>query len=312
MPPSADPAREPTSATDAGALGREPFVVTCADGWVLRGELVSAPAPRAVALVGHAMMVDRRTLDRPRGRGLVSTLAARGIACVWPDLRGHGASGPRAGEGGDWGYDDLVEHDVAALAAFARARFPSLPLAAVGHSLFAHVALAHVARHPESPIDGLALLACNVANPEWARRPLERWAKRALMELAALGIGLVGRVPARRLGLGSDDEPAGYVRDFLTAARRGRWLARDGFDYYGALATMTRPVLAVIAAGDRLMAPEADARGLVAPVPRAEVRVVGRASGLPFDPGHMGLVLDERARPAWEEIADFILALPPR
>jgi len=278
------------------------------------------PARRAGGAAGPA----RRGSRRPRHDGRPphprparaaaawwSTLAARGIACVWLDLRGHGQSGPRAGDGGDWGYDDLVEYDVAALAAFARARFPSLPLAAVGHSLFAHVALAHVARHPDSPIDGLALLACNVANPEWARRPLQRWAKRALLELAALGIGLVGRVPARRLGLGSDDEPAGYVRDFLTAARRGRWLARDGFDYYGALPAMTRPVLAIIAAGDRLMAPEVDARGLVAPLPRAEVRVVGRASGLPFDPGHMGLVLDERARPAWAEVADFILALPP-
>src|SRR5690349_3080658 len=96
---------------------REPFAVACADGWVLHGEVVVGAPPVAVAVVSHAMMVDRRTLDRPRGRGLVSSLAAGGIACVVADLRGHGNSGPRAGEGGDWSYDDLVELDVPTLVA---------------------------------------------------------------------------------------------------------------------------------------------------------------------------------------------------
>jgi hypothetical protein len=64
--------------------------------------------------------------------------------------------------------------------------------------------------------------------------------------------------------------------------------------------------LALVGAADRFMAPAADVRGLVAPVPQAQVRVVGRATGLDFDPDHMGLVLDRRARPAWEQLAQFI------
>jgi oxygen-independent coproporphyrinogen-3 oxidase len=290
---------------------REPFTVVCADGWRLRGDLVSGPSPRAVAIVSHAMLVDRRTLDRPRGRGLVSQLAARGVACVWADLRGHGNSGPRADEGGDWGYDDLVEGDVPALVGWARARFPSLPLACVGHSLFGHVALAHVARHPDVAVDGLALLACNAPNPDWTRRPLTYALKRSLLELAALMVRLRGRLPARRLGLGSDDEPAGYSRDFVRNTRAAAWRARDGFSYFDALPSVTRPLLAMAGAGDGFMAPAADVRGLVAAVPRLDFRVVGRCSGLAFDPDHMGIVLDERARPAWDQLADFILALPP-
>jgi len=43
---------------------RTPFQVACADGWVLAGEIVVDAPPIAVAVVGHAMMVDRRTLDR--------------------------------------------------------------------------------------------------------------------------------------------------------------------------------------------------------------------------------------------------------
>lgn len=284
-------------------------MIACADGWTLDADVLSPAAPLAVAVVGHAMMVDRRTLDRPRGRGLVSQLVARGVACVVADLRGHGKSGPRAEAGGDWGYDDLVENDVPALVAFARARFPGLPLACVGHSLFGHVALAHVARHPEAPVDGLVLLACNVANPSWAARPLQRLKKGAFIELMGAITRVYGRLPARRLGYGSDDEARGYVHDFVRAWRLGDWRARDGFGYWQALPSVRRPLLALVGAADTLYAPPDDARALATRVPGAEFHVVGRASGLPFDPDHMGLLLDERARPAWDQAAEFIRRL---
>jgi predicted alpha/beta hydrolase len=289
---------------------REPFEVVCDDGWTLRGEVVVGAPPVAVAVVGHAMMVDRRTLDKPRGHGFVSQLAARGIACVVADLRGHGRSGPSAAEPGvDWTYDELIEQDATALIGWTRARFAGLPLACVGHSLFAHVALGHVLRHPAADVAGLVLLACSVPNPDWKRRPIDYAAKRALIELMGVTTRVAGRLPVRRLGLGSDDEAAGYVRDFVRNARDGRWRARDGFDYFAALPSLKQPLLAMVGAGDRLLSPPADARGFVADVAHADFRVVGKASGLPFDPGHMGLVLDERARPAWDEVADFILRL---
>ncbi len=291
---------------------RQPFSIACADGWVLRGEVVVGAPPVAAAVVGHAMMVDRRTLDRPRGRGLVSCLAARGVACVVADLRGHGKSGPRAGEGGDWSYDDLVEHDVPALLAFARSRFAGLPLACVGHSLFGHVSLAHVARHADADVDGLALLAVNVANPSWRAHTIDGVRRRAGVELMGLLTRAFGRLPARRLRYGSDDEAAGYVRDFVRNGRRRRWLARDGFDYWEALAGIDRPLLALVGAGDRFMSPPIAARAVAERVPGARFLVVGRRSGLPVDPDHMGLVLDERARPAWDQTADFIRSLPAR
>jgi predicted alpha/beta hydrolase len=285
----------------------EPFEVVCADGWRLRGEItVGDLPPVAVAIVGHAMMVDRRTLDRPAGRGLVSHLAERGIAVVWADLRGHGQSGPRPEEGGDWTYGDLVEQDLPALMRVARERFPSLPLCAVGHSLFGHVALAHLARHPEAPIAALGLLACNVAHPEWRARPFECAQKGALIELMGLVTRAVGHLPVRRLRLGNNDESRGYVADFVRCWRAGDWCARDGFSYWQALPSVRQPVLALVGARDRFMAPAADVRGLVSRVPRAEVRVVGRSTGLAFDPAHMSLLLDERARPAWDELAQFL------
>jgi pimeloyl-ACP methyl ester carboxylesterase len=119
----------------------------------------------------------------------------------------------------------------------------------------------------------------------------------------------VGRLPVRRLRYGSDDEAAGYVRDFVRNGRAHRWRARDGFDYWENLTGIEPPLLAMVGAGDRFMSPPADARAVAERVPGAQFRVVGRQSGLPFDPDHMGLVLDERARPAWDQAADFIRSI---
>jgi predicted alpha/beta hydrolase len=259
-----------------------------------------------VAIVGHAMFVDRRTLDRPSGQGLVTTLAHRSIAVLWPDLRGHGLSGPRAEDGGNWGYDDLVEFDVPALVNAARSRLPGLPVFAVGHSLFGHVALAHATRYPTVPLDGIAMISCNMCNPEWHRRPLS-WLKKGVLIQILTGIGvLVGRFPARRFRIGSNDEALGYVQDFARFWRIGDWRARDGFSYHEALSSIRIPIRAWVGAGDHLMSPPDDARGLIAPVPGARLEVIGRNSGLPFDPGHMAMVLDRRVRPMWEDVASFI------
>jgi predicted alpha/beta hydrolase len=257
------------------------------------------------------MLVDRRTLDRPAGKGLVTTLARYGIAVLWADLRGHGQSGPRAQDGGDWGYDDLVEFDVPALVEAAASRFPQLPVVAVGHSLFSHVALAHTARHSAIPLDGLALISCNMYNPAWGHHPLSWLAKGVLIELLT-GIGrLAGRFPARRLRIGSNDEALGYVRDFARFWRIRDWQARDGFSYHAALPDVRIPVRAWVGAGDRLMSTPTDARGMVVPIVGARLEVVGRNTGLPFDPGHMDMVLDERMRPVWEEVATFVCSVPP-
>ncbi len=285
---------------------RQPFETSCEDGWRLRGEWVVPASPRAVAIVGHAMLADRLTLDRPSGQGLVTTLARRSIAVLWPDLRGHGLSGPRAEDGGSWSYDDLVDLDVPALVNAARGRFPGLPAFAVGHSLFGHVALAHAARYPAVPLAGIAMISCNMCNPEW-RRSVPRWAaKGALLELARGIAALAGRLPARRLRVGSNDEPRGYVQDLARHWRTGDWRARDGFSYGAALSRVRVPIRAWVGAGDRLLSPPAEARGLLSPVPGARLEVVGRSTGLPFDPGHMAMVLDDRVRPVWEDVAAFV------
>jgi predicted alpha/beta hydrolase len=276
----------------------EAIQLPAADGFVLRGEIVAPEAPRAVCVTGHAMMVDRRTLRR-----VVTHLADRGLAVVWPDLRGHGESVAH-----DWCYDDLVA-DVPHLLAFTRERFPGLRLGALGHSLFAHVTLAHLGRHPDEPLDALVTFACNTANPTWRRRPLLLAARRAGIFLGQGIAHAFGRMPVRRLGIGSADESIAYSDDMARGARSVDWHARDGWSYFEALARVRTPLFAISSMGDRFYAPPADVIDFARNVPGARVLTVGKMGGLSFDPGHMSIVLDERARPVWDLAADFLLGV---
>jgi len=241
----------------------------------------------------------------------------RGWRVVAFDFRGHGdsraaaARRPAAGRAAadDYGYDDLVALDLPAVCAFARARAGrKLPVVVVGHSLGGHAALA---------AQGTGAMAVDAvvafASSPWVRAfepsPVRWWAKRAQLAGVLALARRVGRLPARLLRLGSDDEPLRLVEDFARFARIG-WASADGrVDYLASLARVGVPVLQVVSEGDRRDCPPAcGARTAAHCGPRAEVvRVSRRDDGGP-PPGHMGLVTSGRVRGAWERVEGWMRA----
>lgn len=285
--------------------------VPAPDGWVLDVlDLEPAGPARGVVVAGHAMMVDRRTF-RPGKPGLARALVDAGLRVLLPDLRGHGRSGPTPRAGADWTYDQIVG-DTGVLVAHARALAPGLPVALLGHSLFAHTSLAWLGQHPDAPVAAHVALAMDV----WLRAcepSRARWlAKRAAMTGAAAITRLAGRFPATSLGVGSMDESAGYWADITRGVRSGVWRARDGADYHAGLARVRCPVLHVVSAGDRLFASPAAALNLTAAVPRRTAWVLGSDPAFAgLRPDHMGL-LTGASEPLWRALAAWLLEhLPP-
>ncbi len=281
--------------------------VQAADGWgldVLR--LPAGGSRRGIAVLGHAMMVDRRSMDRPPGAGLASLLASRGWEVWLADLRGHGRSGPTPDEGGSWTYDDIIGLDLPALVAAAKAE--GGPVWVVGHSLAGHASIAAAsAGLYADPPDGHVLLAANAWVPELEPSFRLRRKKGAAIASFALIRHLFGRFPSRRLKVGPADEAGPYVADIVRTWRTG-WRSRDGrHDYLGGMGGVRGPVLNVVGRGDRLYAHPSGASRWTARIPGADFWLVGRGErGLPFDPDHMTLVTDERARPLWGHIADWM------
>ncbi len=299
--------------THAETGGRRHLRVTTSDGWELDVLRISAHGPpRAVAVLGHAMMVDRRSMDRPKGSGLASTLAAAGIEVFLPDVRGRGDSGPRAEDGGRWGYDDLVRRDLPAVVEAVREACPGLPLTLVGHSLCGHVsaAAAGTGAYPRPP-EAHVLLSANAWLPSLEARLGLRLRKTLATWSFLLLSWFFGRFPSRLLRMGPVDEARPYADDIASFWRSDSWGSQDGqHDYLAGMAQVSGRILSVLGAADTLLAHPSGARAWAEcfGAGRATIEVVGRGRwGLDFDPDHMSLVTDPRSRPLWERVAAWIL-----
>jgi predicted alpha/beta hydrolase len=280
--------------------------ISTKDRWQLTADLITPENPRGVVIAGHAMMVNRKTLDRPKEAGLATHLARAGFAVLVPDLRGHGDSGPRASEGGQWSYDDITEQDTPALIDLARQRFPGKKLCLLGHSLFGHASAAYAAS-AAAPPEALVLLASNIWLPRFEPSNVRWLLKRATLETLLLISRKLGYCPAKKVGFGSEDEALAYFEQFLVWARGGRWVSTTGDDYLLRLPRFKGHTLAVVGAADTINCrPECAHRFAQNLGGTLDFRVVGRRSGLSFDPGHMELVTDQRSEPLWREIAEWL------
>lgn len=233
-----------------------------ADGWTIHMYAHTASEPIACALLVHAMMADAAYLST-----LGDELAQAGIQCWRAELRGHGASRPHADEA-DWAFDDLVEKDYPAMVRWARSQAEGLPLWLVGHSLGGLTGVAHQARHGHV-FDGIIAISSGLWGFE--RNWLLHWRRRALMTLASVVVRLVGRLPARWWG-GGTDEAATYWGQLVHWIRHRCWTALDGFDYRAAAAGIEVPCIGIRGSGDRLVKPSDHAELLR--MPQAEFRTV--------------------------------------
>lgn len=276
------------------------------DGAALRAVVTepSGDAARGTFVLSHALFARASSFGKAGRAGLASLLAARGWRTIAFDFRGHGASKPEGG----WRYDDLVRVDLPAVVEMAQARFEDGPVLVAGHSLGGHVALAAQGTG-RMKADGFLLLATNLWMPEVEPSLRRRLAKRAFARAVLPLVTRLREVPARRLGIGSDDAPADAVARILALGLGRPWVSGDGEDYLAALASVTAPVCAVVSAGDLLActpsAGAAFARRCRGPV--EVIAVTASDDGGP-PPGHMELATTLRAKSALLEAEAWLRA----
>ncbi len=276
------------------------------DGWTLRGDLhLPAGEPWGLALLGHAMMVDRRTLDRPVGQGLASVLRERGMAVLNVDFRGHGESLRPLSPG--FSFDDVVRHDVPTLLGALRDRFPEQPRFLVGHSLGVNAGLPGAGLLGEHGLAGAVALAPNLWAARFEPNPLRRLRKDAMLRAFDLLSRPTGFFDPKPLGMGRSRIPRAYIQQFRGFYRAERLVSADGRDdYEDAIARLRIPLLAVSGGRDTLMAhPDAVDRYLEL-FRNADVQHLRFIGDDGFEPDHMGIVIDPRARRLFEACADFM------
>lgn len=236
-----------------------------ADGhrWSLRA--VVPPRARAMVLWLPAMGVSARNYD-----AFGAALAHAGIALVVHEWRGLGSSSLRAGRDCDWGYRELLEHDLPASLDALRTRRPDLPLLLGGHSLGGQLACLFAALRPGAA-QGLVTVASGTPHRSGFAGPRGRALPAAYM-LAAVLARAFGHFPGRRIGFGGR-EARGVIADWSRSGRAGTYRASGmDVDLEEHLRQVELPMLGIVLREDWL-APTPSLANLVAKMPRVRSRV---------------------------------------
>jgi len=169
----------PGTANDTPLLGDTAFHTR--DGLDLPLRHWDASKPRAVLVALHGMSDYSNAFALP-----APWWAEQGITVIAYDQRGFGAS-PHAGT---WAGGDAMRHDLADAVDAARARYPGLPVFALGQSMGGAVVLSSLAGDRPPRVDGAILVAPAV----WSRGDMPALYRLALWTVShtAPGIHLSG------------------------------------------------------------------------------------------------------------------------
>jgi predicted alpha/beta hydrolase len=196
-------------------------------------------------------------------------LAHRGIAVFVHEWRGHGASSLRASRRCDWGYRELLLHDLPASERAIAERAPGVETIIGGHSLGGQLACCRLALAP----DAQALWLVASGSPYWRAFPARtRWWLPATYRFLPWLANVRGALPGRTVGFGGN-EARGLIQDWARSGLSGRYAAHGlEIDLDRALRSVTVPVQAIGFARDWL-GPESSLRFLLSKLGSAHVRI---------------------------------------
>lgn len=195
--------------------------------------------------------------------------AQRGYRVAAIEMRGMKHSSVKDVRRENFGYREILRHDLPALVAALQCEAGAVPFFLAGHSLGAHFALLHAARHRRG-IAGVAVIAGGSnyygALPTGTAR-LKRHLAVRTVRLINAGLGYF---PGHKLGFGGR-QPHDMIADWAHEALTGRYKVRaDATDYDDSLASLDLPVILISLSGDRLL-PRSSADFLAAKMPKARL-----------------------------------------
>lgn len=208
---------------------------------------------------------------------LADAMAARGVAVFVHEWRGNGSSSLRPNRTNDWGYRELLTHDLPCSEAAIAERLPGLDLIFGGHSLGGQLACCRLAL-ASNAAQRLWLVASGA--PYWrAFPPPTRYGLPLVYQFLPWLADRLGTLPGRRLGFGGE-EARGLIRDWARSALSGRYAAAGvDIDIEAAMGALAIEVHAVVMDGDWLV-PEPSLRFLLSKLrhSRTTIDVLGEAA----------------------------------
>ena len=196
-------------------------------------------------------------------------LAQHGVAVFVHEWRGHGSSSVRASRHCDWGYRELLLHDLPASERAVAGQAPGVEPIIGGHSLGGQLACCRLAMAPGAR----ALWLVASGSPYWRAFPVQtRWWLPATYRFLPWLAKIRGALPGRTVGFGGN-EARGLIQDWARSGLSGRYAAQGlEIDLDRALRSVTVPVHAIAFARDWL-GPESSLRFLLSKLASTQVRI---------------------------------------
>jgi predicted alpha/beta hydrolase len=278
------------------------FSIPTADGVQLGAGCWAVPEARATILLHPATAVTQSYYAAFAGY-----LASRGFNVLTYDYRGTGRSRPRSLRGYEATMRQWIDEDVGAVTRWAAARFPGLPLLAVGHSVGGH---AIGLSNETARLQAAVLVASHAGVSALVRGFGERLRVRVVLRvLAPLLCALFGYMPGRRIGLG-EDLPRGVMLQWAGWTALPRYFFDD--PAMAAAARMAKVDIPLLVLGfeDDPWANRQAMDMLVSHLTHARIErrdVAPREAGVPAV-GHMGFFRRRCETVLWSSVADWLLA----
>jgi predicted alpha/beta hydrolase len=270
--------------------------ITITDKGAIEASLWNATPAKAIVLLHPGTAVSQRFYE-PFARYLTEL----GFSVITYDYRGTGRSRPASLRGLEVTMSDWMEDDVGAVTRWAAARFPELPMLAVGHSLGGH---ALALSSETNSLHAAVLLASHAGVTTMIRGIGERARVWFVMRvLAPLLCATLGYMPGRRLGLG-EDLPSGVMLQWSRWTTLPRYFFDDpAMDAELRMGRIHIPLLVLGFEDD----PWANSRAislLLGPLVNSKMErreIVPRDVGLPSI-GHMGFFRKHAAAQLWPQV----------
>jgi predicted alpha/beta hydrolase len=184
-------------------------------------------------------------------RSMAKTWAALGYRVATVELRGGKQSSVKDVRAHNFGYNEILNVDLASIVPKLRAEADGHPFILAGHSLGGQFALLYASRHP-SEVDAVVLLAGG-SNYYGAMPKGQRFGRHLRLRAVRMIDQVLRFFPGDKLGFGGR-QPLNIILDWTHEALTGRYrVTGDAADYDHELEQLKVAVLMVSLQGDTLV-----------------------------------------------------------
>lgn len=247
----------------------------------------------------HGSMESGRIFYSKNGKGLGPFLANKEYDVFIADLPGRGESRPETNKNFDYTQSELIKTGIDCYLDFIALYYPEQAVYTIAHSWGGVIILAWYARYGN--LNKIKSMVFFGTKRRLAVISLRRIFAVDLMWnlLGSAATAILGYLPAKKLKMGSDNEPGGLYRQTNYWVNSKNWLdPEDQFDYKAAIRNKeVPPVLYVAAINDKILGNPSDVERLMGEVnsDNSDFLLLGKHYGNLKDYDHINMLTDRKA-----------------